>query len=129
MSNKDIARGLSFMVLFSSLFALKINLFFVMNWAAYSNLAGQIQALTTLSYWITVAGAILLVMDRHSGYWLLVAGTVLAIVGQGFGYIPFVPWFRWNTLAGLVVMHLTNFALIALIGYHYFKKPRVDAAV
>jgi hypothetical protein len=69
MSNKDIARGLSLMVLFSSLFTLKFNLSFVMNWAAYSNLAGQIQAATTLSYWITVVGAILLLMDKRSGYW------------------------------------------------------------
>ena len=128
MSNKDIARGLSLMVIFSSLLALKFNLSTVLNWAAYSNLAGQIQVATTLSYWITVVGATLLVMDRRSGYWLLVAGTVLAIVGQGFGYIPFVPWFRWNPLAGLVVMHMTNLSVIALIGYHYFKKLQVDVA-
>lgn len=128
MSKKDIARLLALVILFSSLFALRINWSFVTNWNAYTNLAGQIQALTTLSYWITITGAVLLVTDRRVGYWLLVAGTILALAGQGFSYVPFVPWFRWNPLVGLVLMHTTNIAVVALIGYYYFKKPQPDAA-
>ena len=128
MSNKDIARLLALVILFSSLFVLKFNWSFVTNWEAYDNLAGQIQALSTLSYWITITGAALLVADRRVGYWLLVAGTVLALIGQGFGYVPFVPWFGWNPLVGLVLMHATNFAVVAFIGYYYFKEPQPEAA-
>ncbi len=128
MSGKGIARGLALMILFSSLFTLKYVLFSVTNWSAYSNLGGQLQALMTLPYWITIIGAVLLVMDKRLGYWLLITGTVLAIVGQGFSYIPLVPWFRWNPLAGLVAMNVTNFGVVALIGYFYLKKARVGTA-
>ncbi len=128
MSKKDIARLLALLILFSSLFTLRLNWWFVTNWSAYGNLAGQIQALTTLSYWITIVGAVLLVTDRRVGYWLLVAGTILATVGQGFSYVPFVPWFDWNPVVGLVLMHTTNFAVVAWIGYYYLRKPRYEAA-
>lgn len=128
MSNKNIARLLAMMILFSSLFVLKMNFYFVTNWDAHANLAGQIQALTTLSYWITIAGAILLVMDRRVGFWLLASGAGLAIIGSFFSYIPFVPWFQWNPVIGLVAMHITNFVVVATIGYLYMQEIRVDAA-
>jgi hypothetical protein len=128
MSKKDIARLLALVILFSSLFALRINWSFVTNWNAYDNLAGQIQALSTLSFWITITGAALLVTDRRIGYWILVAGTVLAIIGQGFSYVPFVPWFGWNPVVGLVLMHATNLAVVALIGFYYLKVPQPEAA-
>jgi hypothetical protein len=78
----------------------------------------------TLPVWITVVGAALLVTDRRVGYWLFVTGTVLATMGQGFSYVPFVPWFSWNPLFGLILMHLTNFVVVALVGYSYFREPR-----
>lgn len=127
MSKKDIARLLALVIFFSSLFAMRINWSFVTNWSAYDNLAGQIQVLSTLSFWITITGAALLVTDKRIGYWILVAGTVFAIIGQGFSYVPFVPWFRWNPLVGLVLMHATNFAVVALIGFYYFKVPQPEA--
>jgi len=123
MSNKDLARVFALVILFSSLFTLRLNFWFVTNWSAYGNLAGKIQALTTLSYWITIAGAVLLVMDKRIGFWLLAAGTVLGIVGQGFSYVPFVPWFHWNPMVGLILMHVTNFAVVGTIGYLYLIKP------
>jgi len=128
MSNKKVARLLALAILFSSLFVLSINWWFITNWSAYGNLAGKIQALTTLSYWITIGGAALLVMDKQIGFWLLVAGTVLAIVGQGFSYVPFVPWFRWNPVIGLTSMHVTNFVVVAVIGYLYLNEPKTRGA-
>ena len=128
MSRKNTARLLALMILFASLFTLRMNWWFVTNWNAYGNLAGQLQALTTLPYWITIVGAALLLADRRVGYWLLVAGTILALVGQGFSYVPFVPWFAWNPVVGLVLMHATNFAVATLIGYCYLREPRPDAA-
>lgn len=127
MSRPNLARVLAGLILLSALGSLPINWAFVTNWPAYDNPAGIVQAVSTLSYWLTIAGAALIVADRKAGFWWLLAGTVLSIVGQIFSYIPFVPWFRWNPLFGLLAMYATNLSFVAIIGYCYLKAPRPEA--
>lgn len=117
MSRKNIVRALAVLILFSALFAFETNWYFITNWTEFGNLVGQIQALTTLPYWATIAGAGLLVAGRSIGFWLVLAGTILMITGQMFSYIPFVRWFAWGPLVGLIAMLIANFVVVGLIWY------------
>ena len=117
MSRKNIVRALAVLILFSALFVFETNWFFITNWTEFGNLVGQIQALTTVPYWVTIAGAGLLIAGRSTGFWLVLAGTILMIPGQMFSYIPFVPWFAWGPLVGLVAMLVANFVVVGFIWY------------
>lgn len=122
MSRKNIARALAGLILISALFVFETNWYFVTNWSEFGNLAGQIQALTTMPYWVTVAGAGLLIAGRSTGLWLVLAGTILMLPGQVFSYIPLVPWFALGPLAGLVAMLIANFVVVGFIWYFVREK-------